>query len=242
MTAILLALVLTQTDPTPDQVIGAFNILETGVLAVHNGSPNVTIVRNASNTRACITRNSGVPGGTTTVRFGVIIMSPRLQFELGMALPAGTPTVDPGDGHTLSLAERWTIAGDRYGAMEIQAVPSSTITFNRQRVTENVDVIREEVEVRAAPLLPTCEIAIARRDAPEINTASLYRCACSATPATCTWARRNADGTTTNVTPAPTGITFSPGGFSGAGCRLKSCVARFDGFGVDNTWPEECPR
>jgi hypothetical protein len=240
MTALLLALVLSQTAPTRAEVIGALNTLEDGVIAVANANPNVTVVNNAAKTRACIRATTGIPAGSKIVRFGVTIISPRIQYELGLTIPPGTPTTDPNTGATLTIAQRWALAGERYAGIEVQAVPTEDVTFDVARMNEHLDVIREEIEIRATPVNATCNVGVIRFD--DTTLADAFRCACAQTPATCTWTRPNANGTTTNVTPAPTGVTFGPGAFSGAGCRRKPCVTRFDGPGIDNSWPTECPK
>jgi hypothetical protein len=217
MISLLLAVALTQTAPTRAQTVGAINTL----VAAYQDRANRTITRNASFTRTCAGPASGKNlTGRTTIRFGALIMSEAAQTALGMASPNG----------------------EAYGAAEIQIdpdQPTNRLIASRATLNAIFDVMPAEVEVRASPLIAS-EACIVRRDAPEIASAALYRCACAATPSTCTW---DPDGAgTTSVNPAPTGTTFAPGTWSGAGCKRKPCVTRFDGAGIDHSWPSECAR
>lgn len=225
--ALLLATILTQFVPAAtDQEIGALNALYTTALAVQAGTR--TITRNAAKTRVCVKFAGGAaaPTGSVTVRAGVVVFSVAVQQKLGMALPPG--------------ATSWLDATEQYGVLEVQAVPTSTSTFDLRLLTNNFDWLKTEVELRATPVDATCEVALARAD--DATFGLMARCACAATPATCTWNRSNIDGSTTAITPAPIGVTFTPGSFTGAGCFAKNCAVRFDGVGIDKTWPAVCPR
>lgn len=213
MTALILSILLAQAGPTRDELIGALNVMEDGVIAARQGL--ITPTTNAAKTRSCLVRPSGVPAGTVTTRWGVVVISPIVQQALGMALPPG--------------ATSWADATPQYSVIEIQAVPTSEITFDPSRINGNFTPLRNEIEVRASALFPACEIAVARIDDAQI--AGLLRCACRV-DATCL----------VGGSPAPIGRTLDPGTFSGAGCRKKPCFARFDGLGIDNSWPTECPR
>lgn len=228
------------TAPSREELIGALNGLQSAVIAAHNGTRTVT--NNAAKTRACIkfAGNGAAPPGSVTIRAMNVILSARIQFEIGFGIPAGIPTIDPNDGHTLTLAERWALTGERYAAIEVQAVPSSTITFSPHLMNANVDFLYQEIDRRTTPIDATCEVAAIRMD--DAGIAGLTRCACTATPATCTWNRPNSDGSTTPVNPAPTGFTLGPNTWSGAGCKPKPCFTRFDGVGVDRSWPAECSK
>lgn len=233
MAPIILAALLTQFVPAAsNQEIGALNALYSTAVDVVAGTR--TIVTNAAKTRSCIrfAGNAAAPTGSVTVRAGVIVMSANVQYRAGLAIPADVPTVDPVDGHTLTVLERWTLTGERYGVLEIQAVPSDTPSFDLARLNEHFDVIRNEVELRASPVNATCEVGIARQD--DATFGSDARCACAKTTAC-----KLAD----NLTAAPLGVTLGPGGFTAStACQAKPCVTRFDGAGVDKTWPAVCPR
>jgi hypothetical protein len=219
MNSLLLAAMLTQFIPAAtDQEIGAVNTLYSTALAVQAGTR--TITRNAAKTRVCVKfagLGSAAPG-SVTVRAGVVVMSVAVQQRLGMALPSG--------------ATSWLDATEQYGVLEIQAVPANTATFDPRLILQNFDVIRNEVELRPSPVDATCEVAIARADDATFGTSA--RCAC-ALSSLC----KAADG----VTAAPIGTTLSARMFTpSAACQPKPCVARFDGVGVDKTWPAVCPK
>ena len=224
LSPLLLAALLSQTAPTRAQVIGTLNTLEVAVEAARAGTRTYT--QNAAKTRLCIQPATTIQPGSVTVRYGVVMLSPAAQRYLGFALPAGKAT--------------WAEVEDMHAALEVQAPEASTVTFDVRRLLANVDVLENEVEVRATPFAAACEVGIMRDDDPLWG--QLVRCGCAATPATCTWNRPEMGGGTTPVTPAPTGMTFSPGTFSGAGCKAKPCVTRFDGVGIDRSWPAACPK
>lgn len=212
----VIALVLSQTFTAVgrNDVIGAFNVLQRDVQAARAGT--LAYSQNAAKTRLCVSPYAGtLAAGSQTVRFGAIVLSPAAQRNLGFALPA--------------YATTWDDVKDAYAAMEIQAPPSTSITFDVQTLIANVDVLWNELELRATPLLPSCEVAIARAD--DASFSSVVRCACS-TGANCT----------VGGAAAPVGRTLDPGTFTGTGCAPKPCVTRFDGFGVDGSWPASCPK
>jgi hypothetical protein len=216
MNALLVALLLSQTTPTRANLIGSINLLETGVLAALDHIIEPTV--NGTLTGSCLVRPAGVPSGTTTTRFGVTIISPSIQQILGMKLP--------------SYATTWAEAKEEYAAMEIQAVPTEEITFDIQRTKAHLDVVWEETSVRPSAYYPGCEVAVVRNDDPLWG--SVVRCACAISSAC-----KAADG----ITAAPSKMTLSPGSFTpSAECKPKPCVGRFDGVGVDNTWPVVCPK
>lgn len=213
MHAGLLALMLAQAAPTQVQVIGSLNTLQAAVEEARAGTR--TYSQNAAKTRLCIDPAGGtIQAGSVTLRYGVAILTPLGQRYLGFSLP--------------SYAASWDEVLDEYVAFETQAPAASTVTFNPAVFNANLDVIGQEVEVRASPAYPTCEIAIVRRD--DALYSSVVKCACRVN-STCL----------VGGSAAPQGRTLSPGTWSGAGCQPKSCFARFDGIGVDGTWPANCP-
>lgn len=216
MTSLILAALLSQTAPTQAQIVGALNTISTAWL----DRANRTKAFNADKTRVCVGPASGKTlTGRTTIRFGVLTLSPQVQTMFTMPLEDGQ-----------------TEYREQYAAAEVQidpALATDQLLVPLETWNTLFDVIREEVEVRASPLL-AYEACFIRRDAPEIQSAALYRCACAVSSAC-----KLADGTTA----APLGVTLSPGAFtSSAACQRKSCVTRFDGPGIDKTWPAACPK
>lgn len=204
-----------QTIATREDVVGALN---TWAVAYRDRASR-TITRNAARTRVAVGPATTIAAAARTVRFGAVELSAAAQTALGFASPSGPA----------------------YIAAEVQYDPATAVTSHLLfRLPAGIDPVEEEIEVRASPVLASAEVAMVRMDAAEIGTSALMRCACAATPASCTWTRTNFGGGTTAVTPAPTGFTFGPGTWTGAGCARKACVTRAGP--TDHTWPGACPR
>lgn len=228
MISLALALVLSQATPTRAEGIGALNTLYAAVMEARAGQRTVT--RNAARTRICIAPAGTLPAGTVTVRASAALLSAAVQNLLGFT---GTATEDA------------------YVAIEVQAVPSLAPTFDRMVLDRHLELLRDasgdlEVEVRPAPVNAACEVGIVRSD--DATWGTLVRCACRV-DATCLY---DADGAGPGVaSAAPVGMTLPPGSWSGAGCKAKPCVARFDTYletptgrrrPIDRTWPAACPK
>ena len=219
ISALALSLVLAQAEPTQAQAIGAVNT----IVAAYQDRANRTKNFNANHTRVCVGPATGSTlTGRTTIRFGVLILSQAAQSMLTMPSPSG----------------------EAYGAAEVQidpAQPTDHLIIPLSTLNGIVQALPAKITVRASPLVSTAEVCLVRRDTPEIAANALFRCACWDGANSCTWARPNSDGTTTNVA-CPKGLTLSPGSWSGTGAVPKPCVTRFDGFGVDASWPASCPK
>lgn len=207
MIGITLALILA-AEPTRADAVGALNALQAAVTEARAGARTFAV--NAAKTRLCIDPPAGgIPAGSKVIRFGVVLLTPAAQRYLGFALPPGAAT--------------WDQVSDEYAAIEVQAPPSTVPTFSAALLA-NVDVIENEVEVRASAAFPACEIVAIRRDDSGIGAA--LRCACS-TGSNCT----------VGGSAAPLGRTLDPGTFSGAGCKAKPCVERAG----TSSWVAGCP-
>ena len=217
---LLVALTLGQVQPTPAEIKGTLNSMQIAVLAARAGTR--TITNNGARTRACIAFEGGgsAPGGSVTVRYGVVLLSPGLQYALGLKKPA--------------YAATWYDVLDEYAAVEVQGVPDTV--FRAGRLVDNMDVYEEELDKRAAPVQASCEVYAVRSD----DAANVFRCACS-TGVNCTWTPPLPGGGYGPSEAAPTHRTLPPLLWSGTGCVAKPCVSRFEGYGSDRTWPSTCP-
>lgn len=192
MIGMTLALLLAQTAPSRDEVAGASIALRVAERDIATRS-----ITSPQLNLACVAPAVSIPGNAVTIRVGVVLLSQGAQRALF------------GDGD-----------GDVYAAMEIQAAPSSSPIV---RPPEAIDYLEDtEIEKRALPLFPTCEIAIARQGFATMP----WRCACVEVPATCTWTRG----------VPPKNLTLAAGTWSGIGCRRKPCVARYG----TKSMPAEC--
>lgn len=259
MLSAVLAILLSQTPATEAEVTGALNTMDTAIREARAGSRNVTATGNGR--RACIRPATSLPNGTVTVRFGASLIASSFQEFLGLSIPSHIPSaaiepvfagtwLNPETGliepyqtgtttRALGNAERWALTPDQYAVFEVQALPSEVISYDRSTWRTNVDVLSAEAHVVPSATWPVCEFAMFRVDDASIK--DVVRCACWDGQRPCQWQRPNDDGTFTQVA-CPTGLTMSPGSFSGAGAEGKSCVARFDGNGIDGSWPAACPK
>lgn len=255
----ILAVLLTQTVATEEQVVGALSTMQSAVLAARAGSRQLIVP--GSGKRACIRPATTLPAGTVTVQFGVSLISSSFQNFLGLPVPAHIPTstIDPVYSGTwfnpetqmvephligtvsraLTVSERWGRTGDQYAVFEVQAVPTTAVPYNRALWADNVDVIEQEMFLLSSPDWAPCEVAMFRIDDPSI--ASYVRCGCWDGSKNCTYQRINEGGGTTAVA-CPKGMTMRPGSFSGPGAVAKPCYVRFDTPGVDRSWPPTCPK
>lgn len=191
---------------TRAQILGAASVLATALLGLFLGTRTVN---NPTATRACVTFDGAPPANLKTTRFYGVRLSPQAQGLLGFS-----PT------------DEW-----QYVAMEIQAVDDETPPAALlARLNMHADLV-DEVEDRAAPLFPTCQVAAVRSD----DVAYPAKCACSTGP-TCLWTPPLPDGGFGPAEEAPRNLTLSPGTFSGAGCKKKICVE----LGGTSSMPAEC--
>lgn len=137
----------------------------------------------------------------------VIAMSPESQSVLGMAPVTG-----------------WTYAG-----VEVQSVDGTDMPDYADKIMGHIEVMPEAAWDRTAQgaVAPNCQVFIVRQDDPAVQTAAAFQCGCAATVGTCSWSGG----------PTVKGITFDPGTFSGAGCRVKPCLGL---LGQSTTFPADC--
>jgi hypothetical protein len=221
MISLLLVLALGQSSPSKADIIGSLNTAASAIQQARAGTRTVT--RNTAKTRICIAPATSIAPGAKTIRYGSIVMSAAFQNIAGFT---GTATQEA------------------YGAMEIQYDPESAvtskITFKRLVLLNNIDILESEIEARESPFNAACEVGILRAD--DTAWGNLVKCGCAATPSTCTWDPDGAGTLFAAQTPAPTGVTFAHGTFTGAGCKAKPCLTRYDGIGLDRSWPASCPK
>lgn len=210
MIATLLALVLAQTVASDSEVNGAMNAAQIAAAAAVAGTRTISPL---SASRACIQFAGGgsAPPGSVTVSFGVSLLSPDFQEIVGLDLPPSVPD--------------WAAARDEYSYIEIQAVPSAT----RDATTFPIYLELEPNEqfTLAGPTMAQCEILLLRRD----NASVPFRCACS---------EDIGNSCQVGGSAAPVHTTLAPGTWSGGGCQVKPCAARYEG-GADLSWPSNCP-
>lgn len=209
MISLLTALLLSQAAPTADQARGA-------ILALYDAQadlPQRSITYPSGAHMACV--GGTIPGNAVTIRVGVALLSAQLQTALG-----ATPLLD-GQGQP----RPWV-----YGALEIQAAPVAGEGLPPLPPWIRI-LDRDEVEVRASPVFPTCQIAIVR----EGFTPMPWRCACRGAGA-CTWTPPLPDGGFGAAVTLPKNMTAPPGTWTGAGCVRKPCVQWFG----DESMPEVC--
>lgn len=170
-----------------------------------------------------------VQGNTPTVVNGT-------QLRFAGTVPAGTPCarcsvyLDDADVVALGLnpsAPILTGPSNRYAVLQIcgPAVPLATREYAPPRwLTDLIDTCSKTL-ITAAATWPVAIVAH-RTDATAQTVSTGFACACS-TGSNCTVGGK----------AAPRGTTLQAGTWSGAGCRLKSCVELY-GFA---SYPSECP-
>jgi hypothetical protein len=205
---VVLALLATQTLP---EARGA-------VLALTRAGEQIasrTVTYPSGAHMACVAPESAIPGAAVTLRIGVALLSRQTQVALGAA-----PLLD-GEG-----AEREWV----YGALEVQAAPDAGLGLpplpSWIRILET-----GEVEKRAGPLFPACEVAIVR----EGYLPSPWRCACRGAGA-CTWTPPLVGGGFGAAVSLPKALTAPPGTWAGAGCVPKVCVE----YAASTSMPAAC--
>lgn len=215
MIALALALVLSQTQPTAEELAGARNAIASAIDGYRAGTRTYTFT--SGRTRICVkfAGAASAPAGSVTLRFGATILTPSLLASLG--IPAAPK--------------------DEYAGLDVQGVPAQSYTFNPQSTFALWDVLDSAAAKIANPIDATCEVLIVR--ATDSAIATWLPCACRAGNP-CSWDPDGAGPLPAQT--APNGSTFDPGTWTGNGCRPKSCVTRFDGNGIDNSWPAECPK
>ena len=190
---------------TRAQLLGAGAALAAALLGIFAATRTVN---NPLPTRACIPFDGAPPANLKTTRFYGVRLSPQAQNLLGFS-PTG----------------EW-----EYVAMEIQAVenedPPAALMA---RLNSHADLV-DEVEDRAAPAFPSCEVAAIRSDDPAYPA----KCACS-TGSNCNWTPPIIGGLGPSEA-APKNLTLPPGTFSGAGCKKKICVE----LAGSNSMPAAC--
>lgn len=178
---------------TRSQLLGAGAALAAALLGIFAATRTVN---NPTSTRACIPFDGAKPANLRTTRFYGVRLSPQAQALLGFS-PTG----------------EW-----EYVAMEIQSVPDENPPEAlMRRLNSHADLV-DEVEDRAVPAFPACEVAAVRSDDPAYPA----KCACS-TGANCNWTPPIIGGLGPSE-PAPKNLTLPPGTWSGAGCRKKNCI------------------
>lgn len=259
ISSMIVALTLAQVASTEAETTGALNTLQATILSARRGERSITAP--GSGKRICIRPIGALPSGTVVVRFGVALLAPSFAEFVGLPVHGRVPTteIEPLYNGTvwnpetqqvepvlvgtiervLTTSERWKRSRDEHITIEVQAVPTTVSAYDRAQWTGNMDVIEAEVFTQGSAQWPVCEVAMFRNDDSGFDTT--VRCACWDGSKACTWQRPNEGGGTTPVA-CPKGMTMGPGTFSGVGAVPKSCVARFDGPGVDHSWPSACPQ
>jgi hypothetical protein len=211
MNALIIAILLAQTQPTGPQARGA-------IIALYDAQAdlaNRTITSSAAH-QACVSGPNGwTNAGTVTIRVGVVLLSAGLQTALG-----AVPLKDAQNND-----RPWV-----YGAMEIQAVPQAGTGLPAlppwMRILDT-----DEVEVRVSPVWPTCQVAFIR----EGFANPPWRCACRGV-GICNWTPPLIGGGFGASVPLPKDMTAPSGSWSGAGCVAKTCVQ----WAGDESMPEVC--
>lgn len=194
---------------TRAQLLGAAAAVAAALTGLFIGTRTVT---NPTATRACIPFDGAPPPNLRTTRFYSVRLSPQAQALLGFS-----PTGD------------W-----EYVAMEVQAQEDESPNASLlARLAHHADVVGE-VENRATPAFPPCQVAAVRSD----DVAYPSPCACS-TGSACNWTPPLAGGGFGASVAAPKNLTLPPGTWTGAGCRKKSCIVLGDG-GRDASMHEAC--
>lgn len=191
---------------TRAQLLGAGAALAAALLGLFQLTRTVT---NPTATRACVAFAGAPPANLKTTRFYGVRISETAAGLLGFA-PRGH---------------------EEYVAMEIQAVDDeSPPAALMARLNMNADIV-DEVEDRATPLFPSCQVAAVRADDPAYPA----RCACS-TGTNCNWTPPLSDGGFGSSVAAPRNLTLPAGTWSGAGCKRKVCVELYG----SPSMPAEC--
>lgn len=217
MISVALALLLAQTTPTSDEIQGAKNALAQTISDFRAGTRTYTF--DAGRTLICVKFAGGgsAPPGAVTLRMGAAILTPALLADLGVP----------------------DAPKDDYVGLDVQAAPASAATYDLLAVQAFWDTLDSETTKIASPLDATCEVLIARSGA--ANITNWLPCACR-TGNPCSYDPDGAGPLPSQSGSSINGFTFGAGTWSGGGCRPKSCVTRFDGNGIDNSWPSECPK
>lgn len=191
---------------TRAQVLGAAAVVAAALLGIYQGVRTVT---NPQPTRACVPFDGVKPANLKTTRFYSVRLSPVAQNLLGFP-PTG----------------EW-----EYVALEVQAPEDENPSATLLARLDNHDDVVGEIENRATPAFPSCQVAAVRSDDP------LYPspCACS-TGANCNWTPPLAGGGFGASVAAPKGLTLPPGTWTGAGCKRKTCVE----LGGSSSMPAAC--
>ena len=161
-----------------------------------------------------------------------IIGGTRVTF--GGTVPATTPCIrcsiylDDQNVTFLGLnpnAPLLTGPWNRYAILQVCGAPNA---IDRELPVWFRDLAEtcSKTPILAAATWPRVTVAH-RTDATAQTVATGFACACRQATGTCT----------VGGNPAPFGTTLNPGTWSGAGCRLKSCVELY-GF---ESYPPECP-
>jgi hypothetical protein len=239
MTSLIIALLLSQTAPTAADIKGA-------LISIHNAQSQLasrTITYPSGAHMACVPPANGQSTvGAKTLRVGVVAYSAEVQTALG-AVPltmtvAGSNTIVAGTNEIVVIPDTTIVKPYVYGAMEVLYFAEPNVLVPTPVIPDWLRLLPDtEVEVRAAPVWPACQIAIVR----EGYAAMPARCACSTGPS-CLWTPPLVTGGYGAAVAAPTKMTLPPGLWSGAACVPKPCVvfAAHTTGGADLSMPEVC--
>jgi len=172
----------------------------------------------------------------------VIIGGTRVTF--GGTVPATTPCIrcsiylDDQNVTFLGLnpnAPLLTGPWNRYAILQVCGAPNA---IDRDVPVWFRDLAEtcSKTPILAAAVWPRVTVAH-RTDATAQAVATGFSCACRQATGTCNWTPPLIGGGVGAAVAAPFGMTIPAGLWTGAGCRLKSCVELY-GF---ESYPPECP-
>lgn len=151
-------------------------------------------------------------------------------MNLATSAPDGTYHTTRISGAVYADIPTFTV-GPEQVVLEVQAQDGDpTLPATLPDGLEVLDMNAVDAEIRATPLFPQCEAAVARATAAQPE----YRCSCWDGINACTFTDPVA-----GTSACKLGMTMPPGAGTGTGAVHKACTTRY--ATTDDSWPAGCP-